>query len=348
MKAFMSKTVYTTILSVIFVAFGLTSAVRADVIETKDGSRIIGKLTKIAAGKLYVTTAAAGDIMITQSQVVSITTDHPLAIRLESNTRADGTIATENGALRITAPEGTIVTPIEKISQSWPIGGLDPIAAHWTYEATLDINGTTGNKNQLGTDAGFSAKRIAPKDQLDFYAAYNRQVTEGAVSADQFKAGIDYTSDFNTRGSWFVRDEAGFDKVMEIQFYETAAAGVGQDLIKNKFDTLTARVGVAYRYDGYEPAADTATVSSAALDLELAHDLKTSTWELVDKLVVLPEFNDFSNLMVTQDSYFQIPLLNPAWKLRIGLSNNYDSKPPPGIKNLDTTYYTRLILDWGQ
>ena len=194
-------------------------------------------------------------------------------------------------------------------------------------------------------DSPPSASR--PLDELDFYFAYNRQVTEGAISADQFKAGIDYTSDFNNRGSWFVRDEAGFDKVMDIKFYETAAAGLGQDLIKNKFDTLTARVGVAYRYDDYT-SITTPNVNSAALDFELAHDLKTSTWELVDKLVFLPEFNDFSNMSITQDSYFQIPLKNPAWKLRLGLSNSYESQPPIGIKKLDTTYYTRLILDWGE
>jgi len=343
----MSKVRFPSLLSAILVALALTSALRADVIETKDGSRIVGTLTKVDKGKLYLSTAAAGDIVIDQAEVVSIVTSHSLSVRLDSGTRLDGRITAQNGDAKIIGSEGIVSTPISHLAQSWPLDGLDPLADHWIYEATLDINGTTGNKSQLGTAAGFSAKRVGPMDETDFYFAYNRQVTEGEVSADQFKAGIDYTSNFSNRGSWFVRDEAGFDKIMDIKFYETAAVGVGEDLIKNKFDLLTARVGVAYRYDDYT-SITTPNVNSAALDLEIAHDFKTSEFELVNKVVVLPAVNDFSNVMLTQDSYFQIPLKNPAWKLRLGLSNSYESQPPAGIQKLDTTYYTRLILDWGQ
>lgn len=106
-----------------------------------------------------------------------------------------------------------------KVVQSWAVGGLDPAAGHWVYEATVDINGTSGNKSQLGTAAGFSAKRISPQDELDFYAAYNRQVSQGVTSADQFKAGIDYANNLTDTSSWFVRDEAGFDRIMAVKFY---------------------------------------------------------------------------------------------------------------------------------
>jgi hypothetical protein len=30
----------------------------------------------------------------------------------------------------------------------------------------------------------------------------------------------------------------------------------------------------------------------------------------------------------------------------MGVSNDYSSRPGAGIKRLDTTYYTRLLLDW--
>ena len=159
------------------------------------------------------------------------------------------------------------------------------------------------------------------------------------------KAGVDYTANFVERYSWFVRDEGGFDRIMGIKFYDTAVAGGGYDLIKGAFELLTGRIGLAYRYDGYE-GLGTPAVSSAAADVELASDLKTKNWELVNRLTAVPTFADFKNINMAQDSYWQIPLANPSWKLRMGVSNNYDSKPPKGIQRLDTTYYTRLILDW--
>ncbi|HVW21033.1 MAG TPA: DUF481 domain-containing protein [Opitutaceae bacterium] len=324
---------------------------RGDVVETKDGSHIVGKITKIDAGTVYLTSDSAGDLVIKQSQITAIGTDGLLAVRLESGTRMDGKIAmTQNGNVQITGSDGVVTTSIDKMAAGWATTGTDPeiiaLERHWKYEATVDINGTTGNKEQLGTQGSFSAKLITPQDELDLYTAYNRQVASGLKSADQFKAGVDYTSHFDPRASWYVKDEGGFDRIMDIQFYDTAAAGLGYDVVKNKFDLLTARAGLGYRYDGYKNPL-TPTVNSAAADFELEHDLKLATWELHNDLTVVPAFQNLKNVIATQDSYFQIPLADPSWKLRMGVSNDYNNMPGAGIEKLDTTYYTRLILDWG-
>jgi putative salt-induced outer membrane protein YdiY len=318
------------------------SRLSADVIETKSGARIVGKIARIEAGSVYVSTDFAGDIVIKQGQVTAITTDAPVGVRLASGAQTEGRIATANGILQIAAAGATVAVPVQQLAATWPAGTREN---QWKFEATVDIEGTAGNKTQLGTQAGFSAKLITPRETLDYYAGYNRQVTDGAKSADQLKIGVDYTNNLTDRASWFARDEAGFDHIMDIRLYDTAAVGYGYELVKSSVDSLTARAGVAYRYDDYEDPS-VATLSSAAADFELAHDLKEHNWELVNKLTVVPAFSDFHNVAATQDSYYQVPLLNPAWKLRIGVSNEYEGEPGPGIEKLDTTYYTRLILDW--
>ena len=332
-------------------AFALVAAasLSADVVETKNGSRIVGKIAKIDAGNVYISTDYAGDIVVKQKEVTSITTDAPLAVRLDNGTRMEGTVATHEGAVQVVGTDGTITTSVPKIAEIWAVGAKDPalvaLERHWKYEAAVDIVGTSGNHEQLGTGATVEATLVAPEDTLGFNATYNRQVTDHVVSADQFKAGVDYTSKITDRSSWFVRDEAGFDRVMDIRFFETAAAGAGYDFFKNAFDLTTGRVGLAYQYTGYSvPFAP--AVNSAAADFEFANDYKTKTWELVNKLTYVPTFSNTANYNLTQDSYYQIPLLNPAWKLRVEVSNYYDSLPPRGVKRLDTTYSTRLILDW--
>ena len=334
-------------------AFALcaSAVLRADVVETKDGSHFVGKITKIDAGAVYLTTDSAGDLVIKQANVTAVGTDGLLALRLQSGTRMDGKVAmTQNGNLQITGTDGVVTTSIDKVAAGWATNGVDPeivaLQRHWKYEAAVDVNGTSGNKDQLGTQASFSAKLITAQDELDFYTAYNRQVASGVKSADQFKAGVDYTSHFDPRVSWYVKDETGFDRIMDIRLYDTAAAGLGFDVVKTKSDLLTARAGLAYRYDNYYNPL-TPTLSSAGADFEIQHDLKLANWELNNDLTVVPAFQDLKNVIATQDSYFQIPLADPAWKLRMGLSNEYNSEPGRGIKKLDSTYYTRLILDWG-
>jgi hypothetical protein len=62
---------------------------------------------------------------------------------------------------------------------------------------------------------------------------------------------VDYSDNFTPLESWYVKDEAGFDKVNDILFYDIAASGFGYDFIKRDNETLTGRVGLSYRYDDY-------------------------------------------------------------------------------------------------
>jgi putative salt-induced outer membrane protein YdiY len=321
------------------------SVASADVVETKGGSRIVGNVSKIDSGIVYVATDYAGDLKIDQTKVTGITTDAPAMVRLANGTTLQGTIAVEGGQLKITSADAQAVTPVAKIVATWPVGGEDPAAHHWSFEASVDLAGKTGNSEQLGTAGSFRAKLKTPEDTLQVYTAYNRQVANGIKSSDQFKAGIDYQDNFSGRKSWYARDEAGFDRVKDIDLYNTAAVGYGYDFIKLPKHLLTGRVGLSYRYENYANPAHT-DLSSAGLDFGLNHEWEFATWKLVNRLTYDPSFDDFSNFHFTHESFYEVPLADPAWKLRLGVSNDYNSKPGPGLERLDTSYFTRLVLTW--
>jgi hypothetical protein len=221
----------------ITIALALFSAqLMADTVDVKGGARIVGKVTKIDGGSVVVATDYAGTVTIKQSEVTSITTDAPVAVRLASGTRVDGKVTGSAGSLQIAGAEGTISTTVDKVAASWAAGGKDPAIAAlergWAYEAAVDVSGKTGNKEQLGTAFSFRATLAGSQDTLQFYTAYDRQVTDGDKSADQFRAGVDYANNFSGRKSWYVRNEAGFDRVKDIELYNVAAFGLGYDFIK--------------------------------------------------------------------------------------------------------------------
>ncbi|HWZ95668.1 MAG TPA: DUF481 domain-containing protein [Opitutaceae bacterium] len=321
----------------------------ADTVDTKGGAHLTGKITKIESDLVYLHTDYAGDITIKQSEVARFATDRPVAVRLASGTRIEGTVTPANGQLRIAGPDGTLATDVRHVAATWEAGGEDPsvvaLRRHWTYEAAVDVSGKTGNHHQLGTDGSVRAVLKTAQDELQFYSEYNRQVTDGQKSADELKAGSDYAAHFSERRSWYVRDEAGFDRVMDIVFSNVAAAGLGYDFIKQPKHVLTGRAGLSYRYDEYKNPA-TPRVNSLGGDFEINHEWTFRLSRLVDKLVFVPAFQNLNNFIVSHESYYEIPLADPAWKLRLGVSNDYNSRPGPGIKRLDTTYFTRLLLDW--
>jgi putative salt-induced outer membrane protein YdiY len=335
------------IFSFLAVASATAAFLSADVVKTKDGATLTGKITKVDAGAVTLSTSYAGELTIKQSEVTSLQTDAPKAIRLTSGTRIDGTVTTsDTGSVAIAGSDGNITTDIPKIQQVWPVNARDPLVGAWSYEATLNIQGTSGNKDSLDTGASFTALLVNPKDALKFYAAYDRAVTAGQKSADQFKGGIDYSSQITATTQWFARDEGGYDRVMDERFYNIAAAGYGVDFVKTPVDTFLGRAGVAYRYTAYSSRLNP-TISTMAGDLELVHTYNGPRFEISNDLTYVPAFKDFANYYVTQDSFFQVPLKDIVFKFRMGISNNYNSKPSPGFKRLDTLYYLRLVYDFG-
>ncbi len=345
------NTAHTRILPALLctLTLALAGAAHADVVETKNGARLIGTLTKIEAGSVTLKTDYAGELTIKQSEVAGITTDAPLTVRLASGTVLKGKLTTEGGAVQIAGDDGQLTTKVEKVAATWAIGSEDPEVAalrrHWTYEAAVDMTGKTGNKEQLGTAVSARATLKTAQDTLQFYTAYDRQVADKVKSADQFKAGVDYQNNFSGQKSWYVRDEGGFDRVKDIDLYNVTAAGLGFDFIKKAKHTFTGRIGVSYRYEGYRnPVTD--DVSSAGLDVGINHEWEFTNSKLVNRISWVPTFEDFSNYRLTHESFYEVPLVAPFWKLRVGISNDYNSQPGLGVEKLDTTYFTRLVLTW--
>src|SRR5690606_23308625 len=67
----------------------------ADTVETKNGSRLVGSVKKIESGNVYLKTEYAGDLVIKQTDVVSIATDGEISVRLQSGTVLQGAVSAE-------------------------------------------------------------------------------------------------------------------------------------------------------------------------------------------------------------------------------------------------------------
>lgn len=345
----MSKHASYPVLSAVLFAAMAVNAI-ADVVETKGGARLVGKVTNIDASSVTLTTDYAGKLVIKKSEVTSLQTDDAQFVRLSGGTVMAGVVKpAADGKIQIAGEDGVITTSVDKVAATWAPGAKDPAVAaletKWNYEVAVDISGKTGNREEFGSAVSARAKRVGPHDVLQFYTAYKRQETDGATSADQFKAGMDYSNNFSGRKSWYVRDEAGFDRVKDIDLYNIAGAGLGYDFIKEKQQILTGRLGLAFRYEGYiNPATE--DLKSMGLDTGLHHEYTFTNAKLVNDLTYVPAFEDFTNYRAVHESYLEIPLTFERWKLRIGVNNDYTSQPGAGVDKLDTTYFTRFVLNW--
>ncbi|MBT7299220.1 MAG: DUF481 domain-containing protein, partial [Victivallales bacterium] len=75
---------------------------------------------------------------------------------------------------------------------------------------------------------------------------------------------------------------------------------------------------------------------------------KDAKWgNMVNDVTYSPTLSDWADYRVVHESSLDVPLAkSQIWKLRLGLSHEYNSLSAPGTEDLDTTYFVKLVFNW--
>lgn len=345
-------------------ALALVPFATADEIRLKDGSVIKGKILGLEPGKdgkpgefTVESPSVTGPMKVNQADVSTFSTDGEFLFATAGQTRAKGKVESTADGVKVTTPDGVVTSKVENIRDGWTPGSPSPddkarakLERRWEYTADISIIGKTGNGESIGANGGLTAVNKGADDKLIFYAKMNYAKAKGPLgwskTADDLHAGLEYTSYFARPLFWYVRSDNGYDKVQQINFFSTDAAGLGTQLINNDKQHLEVRGGLSYRFESYKNNLRQDT-SSPGLDLGLHHDCQFQYFMMVNDLTVTPAFDDFSNFIAIHDSFIEMPLANSeSWKLRLGMNNQYRSKIAPGADRLATIYYLKFVLNW--
>jgi putative salt-induced outer membrane protein YdiY len=328
----------------------------ADVVETRGGARLVGKITKIDDGKIFLDTDYAGKLEVKQSEVTGIFTEKIMAVRLQNGTILQGSVTgSPEGGLVVNGAVGETRIRMDKIAATWPAAGEDPAVIamrkaaadkrrRWALQVGVDITGRSGNASSSGVASNIVATFTGPKDALKLYGDYNYMRTDNSKSTDEAKAGVDYTNFFHDRLGWFSRSEVQRDKIAQVELRATSDVGLTYRFVKNPREEFAGRIGAGYRFENFTA---TSAREGVILAFGVFHSYKFSrTAVLATDLKYLPNAANFADFRFVHDSGLEVPLAASLWKMRVGVTNQYDGHPQPGREHLDTTYYTRLLLNW--
>ncbi|HBQ42592.1 MAG TPA: hypothetical protein DD808_18800, partial [Halieaceae bacterium] len=123
------------------------SAIAADEIVLKNGSRILGTVTGVRDGVVTVDTEFAGTLKVKQDQVESLSSGEPIVLKL-----ADGTVVEESSlrvegeTLLLAADSAPVATyPLAELAitnpQPWELGQ----GYRWTGQVSLALEMQRGN-----------------------------------------------------------------------------------------------------------------------------------------------------------------------------------------------------------
>jgi hypothetical protein len=341
-------------------ALVLTSTVLADRIELTDGSVINGKLVSAEGGKLKVETAFAGMIEIAQASVKNFSTDEAVNVALAGGSQVLGKVEVSDAGIKVVANDGQMAATTANVAAVWRQGSDSPDTKklkadveaqkrRWAYEASVAIAGRTGPSEKFGAALGFKATLASAQDKLIFALATERAQDNGVKTADRIFGGVDYSSFYSGLNGWYARTSLETDKIKLLDLRSTSAFGLSRRLIKNEKQDFEFRFGVSYLYDAYRPvfpATTSTNFSSAGLDISFLHSYTFTNSKMTNLLTYTPAFKQFTNYRLHHESAWELPIGASLWKLKLGVANDYLSKPPGKTDRLDTTYFTSMVLNW--
>lgn len=336
----------------------LVSAVvaSADRVELNDGSVIHGRLLSAENGLFRVETKFAGVVVIAQEHIKTFSTDEALHVGLKAGTQVLGTVASSGDAIAVRAADGQMTASPANVVAVWRPGEDSPetkaakAAAEkarrtWAYEASAAITGRTGSSDKFAGSVGVKATLEGGEDKLVFFGTVNRAQENGNETANDWKGGVDYSSQFANRAVWYARTELSKDKIKAIDLRSNSAFGLGHKLAKSDTRDTEVRLGLGYIYETYTTGAP--DFESAGLDVALLNEMMLGWAKMNNRLSWTPSFEDFGNYRLIHETTLDLPIsTGQFWKLRLGVTNDYQSRPVGGVERLDTSYFTALILNW--
>jgi len=247
----------------------------------------------------------------------------------------------------VVANDGQMTTPTDKVTSVWRQGQVSPavkkLQRAWKYEAAVAVNGRTGVSEKFAGALSFKATLESSQDKLIFNLAAEKAEDNGVETANRQLAGVDYSSFFSKKNVWYARTSLEKDELKALDLRSSTAFGIGRKLINNDVQDLELRAGVSYIYENY---ADGTKFDSPGLDLGLLHTYQFKNGKLANTLSYTPAFKNFGNYRLHHETSYEMPISASLWKLKTGVTNDYQSKPQPGVDRLDTLYFTSLILNW--
>lgn len=320
----------------------------ADTVTMTDGTFLRGHIVRIADGVLEMRVPALGNATqsITLTSVESFRTDDPAVV--SSGGVVQRGIASAAGG-RVASTGGAETSPLNQQLELWRDPSMRPAEAaglrKWTSLADLDISGRSGVVQGSGYCLGYAAKGVTKADTINAGVRFTRAESGNQISSDDLHATFSYETNPTDVIFWYLRTDTGYDHARSIDFSSVNAAGWGFRLFTDGRGKLDARAGLAHRTERYSSPTQ-ANLSAPSIDLGLIFTRELGWAALDSALNIVPSFQDAGDFYIRHETSLNILRSSGPLSLKLGISNDFRSKPLPSQVKLDASYFLRTTYVW--
>lgn len=312
--------------------------VQAAVVVLKNGDRITGRVIKMQDKRLEIDTPTAGIIKIKWEEIVSLTTERPMSIKLYG----EADIPENAGEWRL----DRIIAHTVGGEGAIPLRDVRAINfAENDYRGYLSAGGnqTSGNtKTQaLNISGNLTYRRLEHRYYLD--GKYNRAEADGEDTANNAAINIQYDYFLARRVYVGGINLSETDQFQDLSLRNTSSLVLGYDLLDREHHNLTIAAGPAAVYQDFSTDPSTITPSSTVM------------WRYKfmfrgDDVVFFHRFQSFKDLghgaatRVNADQGFRVKVMDNWW-INMEYDIRYNSEPVTGKQTVDTNLIFGLSYD---
>ena len=332
----------------ILVSLGFATTAQADELVLKNGSIIVGKLVSSTADKVVYDTPFAGRISIKQENIVSISTDGAVTLKMKDGAVYKSShILTSEDEVMVKTEAGSSVrinpVDIEKVNpEPWEIGE----GYKWSGRVMLAVEFERGNSDtdEWAVDVESIWRSLVDRYTLEGdleYEEKNGERTENEWNLlgkyDRFLAG----DPKNYRG---VKVLFEHDEFEDLDLRITAGPYVGRQFFDSDRLKLQAELGPVYVNEDFDEAPDD-NWWGASWVLKAESDVVGFDSTLYLKHDGTQNLDETSDLILNTTIGIRFPLLH-GFETAFEAEYEYDGGAVEGVDEVDKTYNWKIGYGW--
>lgn len=341
--------------------FSFPAGVRAQqTVTLSNGDRLSGAL-KTVGPTTWTLDYGDATVELATTEVVALVSTSPLGIRLADGSIFAATVTTSGTQLQLTRTDGqtTLVSPSALAAVGAPdnldalvpipIGLFSPFDRFWRATAGLGFSDKSGNSRSRGLAADLTVVRDSPRDRLTLRFGLAREESRGSTGVFETTVSKYFGSlraDIFLESALFVfavtRQER--DQFQDIDLRSTYDAGFGYQLIDTETTDLRFSLSGGARVENYTSGGSmTVGIVTLGTGLQQKLGLARFDWELD----VGPSVENLTDYRLKSDATLTMSLFKGIG-FRLGLLNEYDNTPRPGIRKHDMLFTSAVTYTIGQ
>ncbi len=308
-----------------------------DEVTLKNGDRLTGTVGGMARGKLELATAHSGKLQVDWAQVASVKTDGKVKVRVATGEVFEGKLSPgQDGRLKVET-EGA-AAPVEV--ELGKVTRFNEPPAAWHGNVALAGRATDGNTHTSSFLASIEAQRLTEQDLFLVKAVFRYGDKSGEITERNGYGLAKYQLDVAGNLYGYASVELLSDRFKDLRLGTVVSAGAGYTLLEGGWADLSAEAGIAYFDNNFrELQKDESHLGGrGSVRLRLALPLG---FEAKDLFTIYPNFEETADWQIRNEATLGTAL-GGGWSLLGGVISEVDNEPPPGLREVDNTYFVGL------